>query len=52
MNQLPEEPKHQDTIRKIREAFANANFTKRRLDDILEEILEEVYWKGVEDQRR
>ena len=39
-------------VRKIREAFERANFTRRDFDETLDEIVEEIYWKGVEEQKR
>ena len=39
-------------IEKIMETIQNANFTKKSLDLTLDEIIEEIYWKGAKEQNK
>jgi len=38
-------------VKQVREAFSNANFTKKSLDETLDEIIDKVYWKGAKEQK-
>lgn len=45
------EYKHGSTISRIKDAISNANFSKKPLDETLDEIIEDVYWKGAREQK-
>ena len=42
---------YESTISEIHEAFKNANFTNKPLDETLDEILDEFYWKAVNEYK-
>lgn len=45
------EYKHGLIIARIKGAFSGANFSKKPLDETLDEIIEDVYWKGAKEQK-
>ena len=39
-------------VHKIREAFEISDLRHRDLDQLLDEIVEDIYWTAVEEQKR